>query len=110
VPGAEENMSIFLMITVLLVLAGVIGMALRDHHDPLNDPKVLRAHYATLVSRLARLDDLRAAEAIPGDAYRATREDLMGRLSALALHLRTHGGLHHPPQGEQEPTHKTKAR
>jgi hypothetical protein len=109
VKGAEEQMSIFLMITVLLVLAGVIGMALRDQHDPLNDPKVLRAHYATLVSRLARLDDLHAAEAIPGDAYRATREDLMGRLSALAMHMRTHGGLH-KPHGEQEPTKKSKAR
>jgi hypothetical protein len=112
VPGAEETTSIFLMITVLLVLAGVIGMAMRDRHDPLSDPKVLRGHYGLLVSRLARLDDLRAAEAIPADAHRAAREDLMGRLGALAMHLRSHGGLHHKSRGEKagEPTQQTKAR
>jgi hypothetical protein len=111
IPGDEESTSIFLMITVLLVLAGVIGMAMRDRHDPLSDPKVLRGHYGLLVSRLARLDDLRAAEAIPNDAYRAAREDLMGRLGALAMHLRSHGGLHHRAHAEKpEPTHQTKAR
>jgi hypothetical protein len=105
--GDEHKMSIFLLITVLLVLAGVVGTALRDRQDPLSDPKVLRGHYNLLVGRLARLDDLHAAEAIPADAYRVAREELMGRLGALAMRLRTHGGLHHP---SEEPTHKTKAR
>jgi hypothetical protein len=111
IPGEEAKTSIYLMVTVLLVLTGVIGMAMRDRHDPLSDPKVLRGHYGLLVSRLARLDDLRAAEAIPNDAYRAAREDLMGRLGALAMHLRSHGGLHHKTHAETpEPTHQTKAR
>ena len=96
VPGDEQTLSIFLMCTVLLVMAGIIAMSLRDRHDPLSDPKVLRAHYSLLLSRLARLDDLHAAQTVPDDAYRASREELMGRLAVLALQLRSHGGVHAP--------------
>jgi len=111
VPPDNANMSTFLMVTVLLVLTGVIGMALRDRHDPLSDPKVLRGHYNVLISRLARLDDLRAAQAIPVEAHRVAREDLMRRLSALAMHLRAHGGVHHHGRGEgADATPKTTAR
>jgi hypothetical protein len=93
-PTDDYKISIFVMITVLLVLTGIVGMALRDRHDPLSDAKVLRAHYDLLVARLAKLDDLHAANTIPSDAYRATREELVGRLAALAMQLRAHGGVH----------------
>src|SRR5262249_36022274 len=64
-PGEDEKISRFLMVTVLLVLAGIAGMSLRDRHDPLSDPQVLRAHYDLLLQRLVRLDDLHAAHTIP---------------------------------------------
>ncbi|HEX6789750.1 MAG TPA: hypothetical protein VF247_00440 [Candidatus Krumholzibacteria bacterium] len=89
----DYKFSIFMMITVLLVLTGIVAMAMRDHHDPLSDAKVLRAHYDLLLARLAKLDDLHAANTIPSDAYRASREELMGRLAALAMQLRAHGGV-----------------
>jgi hypothetical protein len=95
-PTEDFKFSLFLMITVLLVLATIVSMALRDHKDPLSDPQVLRGHYDLLLSRLARLDDLHAAEAIPSDVYRASREELVGRLGALAMQLRAHGGIHTP--------------
>lgn len=94
--GEDEKISRFLMATVLLVLAGVVGMSLRDRHDPLSDPQVLRRHYDLLLGRLVRLDDLHAANTIPDDAYRASREELVGRLAALAMQLRAHGGIHAP--------------
>jgi len=97
--GESEKISRFLMATVLLVLAGVVGMSLRDRHDPLSDPQVLRQHYDLLLARLAKLDDLHAANTIPDDAYRASRDDLMGRLAALAMLLRSHGGVHAPDRG-----------
>jgi hypothetical protein len=107
-PSGDYKISIFAMITVLLVLAGIVGMALRDRHDPLSDAKVLRAHYDLLVSRLAKLDDLHAANTIPSDAYRASREEMVGRLAALAMQLRAHGGVHaHDPSPHAAP--KTKA-
>ena len=99
--GEDEKISRFLMVTVLLVLAGVVGMSLRDRHDPLSDPQVLRAHYDLLLARLARLDDLHAAQTIPDDVYRSSREDMMGRLAALALLLRSHGGVHAPDRPTQ---------
>jgi len=101
--GEDEKISRFLMVTVLLVLAGVIGMSLRDRNDPLSDPQVLRAHYDLLLSRLARLDDLHAAHTIPDDVYRASRDELMGRLAALAMHLRAHGGVHAPAPAPDRP-------
>ncbi|HET6348165.1 MAG TPA: hypothetical protein VFH88_03685 [Candidatus Krumholzibacteria bacterium] len=105
--GNDENISRFLMVTVLLVLAGVAGMSLRDHHDPLSDAKVLRAHYDLLLARLARLDDLHAANTIPDDAHRASREDLIRRLAALAMQMRTHGGMRTPDSSPRTP--KTRA-
>ena len=109
VPGDDEKISRFLMVTVLLVLAGVLGMSLRDRHDPLSDPQVLRQHYNLLLSRLAKLDDLHAANTIPDDAYRASRDELMGRLAALAMHLRSHGGIHAPDRGGAKAAAGTKA-
>lgn len=101
--GDDEKIAYFLMITVLLVLAGVTGMSLRDRQDPLSDPQVLRAHYDLLLARLARLDDLHAANTIPNDAYRASREELLGRLAALAMQLRTQGSVHGPDRPATPP-------
>jgi hypothetical protein len=109
VAGDDEKISRFLMVTVLLVLAGVLGMSLRDRHDPLSDPQVLRQHYNLLLSRLAKLDDLHAANTIPDDAYRASRDELMGRLAALAMHRRSHGGIHAPDRGGAKAAAGTKA-
>jgi hypothetical protein len=106
--GEDEKISRFLMVTVLLVLTGVVGMSLRDRHDPLSDPQVLRQHYNLLLSRLAKLDDLHAANTIPDDAYRASREDLMGRLAALAMLLRAYGGIHAPDRTVDPTPKKTK--
>ena len=41
------------------------------------------------------------------DAYRASREELMTRLGALAMHLRAQGGIHAPDRSPQ-PTATTK--
>ena len=106
-PTEDYKISILVMIMVLLVLAGIVGMSLRDRHDPLADAKVLRAHYDLLVSRLAKLDDLHAANAIPDDAYRASREEMVGRLAALAMQLRAHAGVH-VPASDPETVTKTK--
>jgi hypothetical protein len=107
-PGEDEKISRFLMVTVLLVMTGVVGMSLRDRHDPLADPQVLRAHYDLLLSRLVRLDDLHTAHTIPDDVYRASRDELVGRLAALAMHLRAHGGIHAPDRGPSQPAASTK--
>ena len=101
-PGIDEKISYFFMVTVLLVLACVAAMSLRDRNDPLSDPQVLRAHYDLLLARLARLDDLHAAQTIPDDAYRASREELMNRLGALAMHLRAQGAMHAPDRGPKD--------
>ena len=106
-PGIDEKISYFFMVTVLLVLACVAVMSLRDRNDPLSDPQVLRGHYDLLLARLARLDDLHAAQTIPDDAYRASREELMTRLGALAMHLRAQGGVHAPDRSPK-PTATTK--
>ena len=105
--SGDYTLSIFAMITVALVLGGIVFMALRDRHDPLADAKVLRAHYDLLLARLAKLDDLHAANTIPSDAYRASREELLGRLAALAMQLRAHGGVHAHDHAHAAP--KTKA-
>ncbi len=91
VPVDTSQLSTFLMMAMLIVLFGLGIVAMRDTHDPLSDPKILRNHYDLLIARLARLDDLRAADTISADAHRAAREDIMSRLSALALRMRAKG-------------------
>ncbi len=83
-----HRVALYAMVPRLLVLLTAVGMTQRSA-DPLSDPKVLRAHYDLLVKRLARLDDLRAAEAVSADAHRAARDELAARLGALALKLRS---------------------
>jgi hypothetical protein len=57
---------------------------------------VLRNHYDLLITRLARLDDLRATGTISQDAHKAAREALVMRLSVIAMQLRSLGKT--PPQ------------
>ncbi|HEX5132172.1 MAG TPA: hypothetical protein VFX92_06780 [Candidatus Krumholzibacteria bacterium] len=91
-PSQSQTFSIYLMITLGLVLLTLAAVVARDNNDPLSDTKVLRGHYDLLATRLARLDDLRATGAITADAHRAARESLMTRLALIALQLRSHGG------------------
>lgn len=91
VPGEAEKFSLLLMVAMLLVLTGVLGVTVRGGRDPLADPAALRRHYDILVARLARLDDLRAAEAVTADAHRAAREELVSRLGALSMRMRATG-------------------
>ncbi len=88
VDSDSEGLSLFVIAALLFTFAGMVAVVLRDRGDPLSDPKVLRRHYDSMVARLARLDDLHAAEAIPGEAYRAAREELVTRTAALAIRLR----------------------
>lgn len=111
VPVDTSQLSVFLMMAMLLVLFGLGIVALRETRDPLSDSKILRRHYDALVLRLARLDDLRAADTIPAEAYRATREDIVNRLSALALRMRAQkgGGKSRGRSGASNPSHTPRA-
>lgn len=83
-----HRIAIYAMVALLLVLLVVVGVTQRSA-NPLSDAHVLRSHYDLLVKRLARLDDLRAADAVSDDAHRATREEMTARLGALALKMRS---------------------
>jgi hypothetical protein len=87
VPNDAHRTAVFAMVALLLALLGLVGITQKSP-NPLADSKVLRTHYDLLVKRLARLDDLRAAEAITSDAHRAAREELATRLGALAMRMR----------------------
>jgi hypothetical protein len=88
VPSDAHRVALYAMFALLLALLGVVGATQRNP-NPLANSKVLRTHYDLLVKRLARLDDLRAAEAITPDSHRAAREELTTRLGALAMRMRT---------------------
>jgi len=88
VASEAHRVALYAMFALLLALLGMVGATQRSP-NPLADSKVLRTHYDLLVKRLARLDDLRAAEAITPDAHRAAREELATRLGALAMRMRT---------------------
>ncbi len=92
VPAVSEAPSLYLMLTLSLVLITLASVAMRGASDPLTNAGVLRAHYDLLITRLARLDDLRATGAISSDAHRAAREGLMNRLGVVAVQMRAHGG------------------
>ncbi len=88
VSNDAHRVALYAMIALLLVLLAVVGVTQRGA-NPLSDPRVLHAHYDLMVRRLARLDDLRAADAISADAHRAARDELAARLGALAMKLRS---------------------
>jgi hypothetical protein len=106
VPSNTSQLTLFLMTAMLLVLLGLGIVAVRDAGDPLSDRKVLQAHYDLLIGRLARLDDLNAAETISTDAYRAAREEIVARLGALAIRLRKQGA---PDATRPDPAHQPSA-
>jgi len=95
--GPTEAMSEFLMLALGFVFGGLALLALRTRKDPLGNADTVRAHYDTMVARIARLDDLHAAEAIPSDAYRVAREELVARAAVLAMKLRSQGDAPAPP-------------
>ena len=97
VASDSENLSLFVIAALVFTFAGMVAVVLRDRGDPLSDPKVLRRHYDSLVARIARLDDLHAAEAIPGEAYRAAREELVTKTAALAIRIRAQDGSTYQP-------------
>lgn len=103
-PNDAHRVALVAMVPLLLVLLAVVGMTQRQA-DPLSDVSVLRAHYDLLVKRLARLDDLHAADAVSADAHRAARDEMTARLGALALKMRAleEGGAAAPPTGAPEP-------
>lgn len=88
VPNEMEDVSLMMMVIVLLALLAFMGIAVQGGGDPLDQPAKLRAYYEVLLKRLARLDDLRHAEAIPTDVYRHRREELKSQLAALMQRLR----------------------
>jgi hypothetical protein len=88
VPNDMEGASLMIMFIVLLTLLAFMGIATTGASNPLDQPESVRAYYDTLVGRLARLDDLREAQAIPTDVYRARRDELKGQLGALMQRLR----------------------
>ncbi len=107
VPNQAHNIALLAMVPMLLVLLGLVGMTQRNP-NPLDDPKVLRAHYDALVKRLARLDDLRAAEGISADAHRAARDEMTAKLSGLAMKMRSLEGSHAKSHGSH--AHEAHAR
>jgi len=96
VPDAAHSIALFSMVPLLLVLLALVGTTQRQV-SPLSDAGVLRAYYDALVKRLARLDDLRAADAVSVDTHRAVRDEMTARLGALALKLRTLEEAPSPP-------------
>jgi hypothetical protein len=102
ISGQSEPFSRYLMVTLGLVLATLAFVALRGASDPLKDHKVLSDHYNLLVTRLARLDDLRATGTISNDAHQAARANLMSRLGVIAMRLRTPDGAEPVPPTQPE--------
>lgn len=87
VPNDAHRIALYAMVPLLLVLLALVGISQRSP-NPLTNAGVLSAHYELLVKRLARLDDLRAADAVSPDAYRAARDEMTARLGALAVRMR----------------------
>ncbi len=103
VPNDAHRLALYAMIPLLLVLLALVGISQRAP-NPLADPAVLQAHYDLLIKRLARLDDLRAADAIAPDAHRAARDELTARLGALAIRLRAQADTAAPPAEHLAPS------
>jgi hypothetical protein len=102
-PSQSQQFSIYLMVLLGLVMAALAFMVARDNRNPLTDAQVLRNHYDLLITRLARLDDLRATGTISQDAHKAAREALVTRLSVIALQLRSLGKTPPQPAPEAQP-------
>lgn len=101
VPNDAHRLALYAMIPLLLVLLALVGVSQRTA-NPLENTAILQAHYDLLVKRLARLDDLRAADAISSDAHRAARDEMTARLGALAVRLRAVSDATPPPEPPAE--------
>lgn len=91
-PNAMEEASLMIMVILLLALTAFMGITLHGTRDPLSDPENLRRYYETLLRRMARLDDMLAAQAIPADVHRAKREQLKTQLGSLMRRMRAGEG------------------
>jgi len=113
-PNRMEGVSLMIMLIILMALLACMGLAVSGGPSPLDDKAQVRMYYELLLKRLARLDDLRKADAIPSDVYRAQREELKQALSSLVQRLReiesgtqtshaaTPGEAPSPPSGEEQ--------
>lgn len=86
-PNAMEEASIMVMVIILLALLALTGVSIHGVANPLEEDERLRAHYDKLVQRLARLDDLYAAQTIPVDVYPVKRAELKQQLASLRYRL-----------------------
>jgi hypothetical protein len=87
-PNAMEEASLMIMVILLLALTAFMGITLHGTQDPLHDPKNLRSYYDILLRRMARLDDLLEAQAVPADVHRAKREEFKTQLASLMYRIR----------------------
>jgi|GEM_PF-1775725 len=89
VHNGMQNASIVVIVLVLLAMMAFMGMSLRGNPNPLDNPKNLKAYYHGLLQRLARLDDLHAAQAVDREAYTVRREQTKRQLAAIVYRLRS---------------------
>jgi len=88
IPNDAEGLSTLLLVILLLALAAFSGIALREQDAAKADAARLGEHRDRLVVRLARLDDLREAGAIPGGAaYQAKRAEIKNQIASLMFRL-----------------------
>ncbi len=87
VPNAMEQPSLILMLLILLALAAFTGIAIYGSVNPLSRRENLDTWYNLLVKRLAKLDDLHEAQAIPTDVYRLRRDELKTQLASLMVRI-----------------------
>jgi hypothetical protein len=87
-PNHMEEASLMIMMILLLALTAFMGITLHGTRDPLQDPDNLRSYYNTLLRRMARLDDMLEAQAVPADVHRSKREELKTQLGSLMHRIR----------------------
>lgn len=88
IPNDAESLSTLLLIILLLALAAFSGIALREKDPARADAATLGEHRDLLVARLARLDDLHEAGAIPGAAaYQIKRAEIKNQIASLLFRL-----------------------
>jgi hypothetical protein len=87
IPNDAESLSTLLLVILLLALAAFSGIALREHDPAKADAETLAGHRDLLVSRLARLDDMHEAGAIPGAAYQIKRTEIKNQIASLIYRL-----------------------
>lgn len=87
IPNDAESLSILLLAILLLALATFSGIALREQDAARADATSLGEHRDLLVARMARLDDLHEAGAVPGAAYQIKRAEIKNQIASLMFRL-----------------------